>query len=132
MQEWSKLEIEISEVKDIKDALLAKKQGEALERITWPRDFAEGVGLGYYGPQTVLALGSLKIWEDVVNNLAGLFDHTIHDFCQTIGISSGSRNAKRMEKGLETIGQLGQYIPGIPAFDRPVPIHLPAPETKKK
>lgn len=104
-------ELSFKEIKEIKDAYLAKKQGEALERITWPSKHIEGLGLGYYGPMTVLTLGALDLWEDIVNDISTLESKHIHKFTQTIGIASGSRNAKRMEKSLETIGDLGQYFP---------------------
>lgn len=125
--------------KDLKDAYLSKKQGEALERITVPRKHYEGLGLGHFGPQTVLALASVDLLEDVVNELAykptiteKIFDedgkeigtkevdvpmlpsfektlNSLHIFTETVGVASGSRNAIRMEKALETIGNLGQY-----------------------
>lgn len=107
----SEIQMTMKDLRSIKDALLAKKQGEALERITRPISHEEGLGLGHYGSETVLALSSLCAVEDVINELTGLETQTLHTFTRTIGISSGSRGAKRMEKGLETIGQLGQYIP---------------------
>lgn len=127
--------------KEIRDAYLAKKQGEALERITIPRKHYEGLGLGYFGPQTVLALAAVDLVEEVINALAinptitirefdeegnitkeyeedvpliPAFKETInslHIFTETIGVASGSRAATRMEKALETIGSLGQYEP---------------------
>jgi len=113
--------------KDLKDIYLAKKQGEALERITKPKTHYEGLGLGYYGPTTVLALCAIDLFEDVLNELVelGLKEdpealaefrqspdyNVLHVFTEEIAVASGSREAKRMEKGLETIGLLGQYIP---------------------
>lgn len=105
-------DLSIKDLKSIKDALLAKKQGEALERITKPALHEEGLGLGFYGPETVLTLGAIDLWEDIINDLTGITSKPLHVFTQTIGVASGSRSAKRMEKSLETIGQLGQYIPG--------------------
>ncbi len=122
----------IKEVAEIKDALLAKKQGEALERITFPRFLLEGLGLGYYGPDTVIVLGALCAYEEILNELTTLETKTLHNFSHNIAVASGSRSAKRMEKSLETIGNLGQYIPGLPSYERPTPIHMPAPEPKKK
>lgn len=126
--------------KDLKDIYLAKKQGEALERITKPVSHHEGLGLGYYGPQTVLALGAVDLFEDAINEIVkmGMDDqeqqefmlskhyHLLHRFTKEIGIASGSREAKRMEKGLETIGQLGQYLPfGKTELPRPSLLEAP-------
>lgn len=104
-------ELTFKEMKEIKDIYLAKKQGEALERITYPKLEVEAISLGYYGAQTVLAISSLRLFEAVINDLAGIKDTPIHIFTADIGRASGSRDAKRMEKSLETVGQLGQYIP---------------------
>ena len=104
-------ELTFKEMKEIKDIYLAKKQGEALERITYPKLEVEAISLGFYGAQTVLAISSLRLFEAVINDLAGLKDTPIHTFTADIGRASGSRDAKRMEKSLETVGQLGQYIP---------------------
>lgn len=116
-------ELEFQELKELKDIYLAKKQGEALERVTRPDVLMEGLGLGYYGPQTVLALGALMLWEDILNDLTGSQDQTIHAFVKAIDVASGARSAKRMEKSLETIGMLGQYYPmpsmqGLPRPER--------------
>lgn len=104
-------ELSFKEMKEIKDIYLAKKQGEALERITYPKLEVEAISLGYYGAQTVLAIGSLRLFEAIINDLAGIEDTPIHIFTADIGRASGSRDAKRMEKSLETVGQLGQYSP---------------------
>lgn len=104
-------ELTFKEMKEIKDIYLAKKQGEALERITYPKLEVEAISLGFYGAQTVLAIGSLRLFEAIINDLAGLTDKPIHTFTADIGRASGSRDAIRMEKSLETVGQLGQYIP---------------------
>ena len=104
-------ELSFKEMKEIKDIYLAKKQGEALERITYPKLEVEAISLGFYGAQTVLAIGSLRLFEAIINDLAGIKDRPIHIFTADIGRASGSREAKRMEKSLETVGQLGQYIP---------------------
>ena len=104
-------DLTFKEMKEIKDIYLAKKQGEALERITYPKLEVEAISLGFYGAQTVLAISSLRLFESIINKLAGLTDTPIHTFTADIGRASGSREAKRMEKSLETVGQLGQYIP---------------------
>lgn len=117
--------IESPKWKDLKDIYLAKKQGEALERITKPSNHYESLGLGYYGPQTVLALGAVDLFEDAINEIVKMgmnekeqlefmnMEHyeLLHKFTAEIGVASGSREAKRMEKSLETIGALGQYLP---------------------
>lgn len=104
-------ELTFKEMKEIKDIYLAKKQGEALERISYPKLEVEAISLGYYGAQTVLAISSLRLFEAIMNDLAGIKETPIHIFTADIGRASGSRDAKRMEKSLETIGQLGQYMP---------------------
>ena len=119
--------ISIKDLKSIKDAILAKEQGEALKRITKPETQEEGLGLGFFESQTVLTLNAIDLFEDIINSITGLTDTPLHTFTRKIGVSSGSRQAKRMEKSLETIGQLGQYIPGIRG-NIPEPTVLKAPE----
>lgn len=120
-------ELTFDEMKALKDAYLAKKQGEALERITHPKQHYEGLGLGFYGPQTVLALSAVDLVEDIINSLAigedkdgnpvemiPAFKQTLHalkTFTETIGVASGSRDFKRAGISLETIGGIGQYFP---------------------
>lgn len=119
-------ELNFKEMKELKNVFLAKKQGEALERITNPRRHLEGLGLGYYESDTVLALNALDILENAMNALGTSDDpklkgdelpvftatkNMLHDFTRGIGVASGSRVAKRMEKSLETIGTLGQFHP---------------------
>lgn len=120
-------ELNIKELKSIKDALLAKEQGEALRRITKPETQEEGLGLGYYESETVLVLNAIDLYEDIMNDLCGSTDTPLHTFTRKIGVSSGSRKAKRMEKSLETIGQLGQYIPGVKG-NIPDPTNIEAPK----
>lgn len=117
-------DLDFKEMKELKNVFLAKKQGEALERITNPQKHLEGLGLGYYESETVLALNAIDILENAMNALGTpddpelgelpIFTNTknmLHDFTAGIGVSSGSRVAKRMEKSLETIGTLGQFKP---------------------
>ena len=104
-------ELTFKEMKEIKDIYLAKKQGEALERISYPKLEEEAIALGFFGAQTVLAIGTLRLFETILNEVAGTKSTPIHTFTADIGRASGSRDAKRMEKSLETVGQLGQYIP---------------------
>jgi len=104
-------ELTFKEIKEIKDVYLAKKQGEALERITYPKLEEEAIALGFYGSQTVLAIAALRLYETIINELSEAKGTPIHTFTADIGRASGSRDAKRMEKSLETVGQLGQYIP---------------------
>ena len=124
-------DLSFKEMKEIKDVYLAKKQGEALERITYPRQLHESLGLGYFGPETVVALSVLCSVEDVINQLTGLEDQILHVFTMHVATSSGSRSAKRMEKSLETIGQLGQYYP-FQKGQIPTPTALQAPQKEKK
>ena len=125
----------------MRDAFLSLKQGEALERITKPKEHYEGLGLGFFGPETVVALAAVDLIEEVINKLAYNPTVTIHKrdkegkiissekvdvamipafkgtlnslhiFTETVGVASGSRKAIRLEKALETIGSLGQYNP---------------------
>ena len=108
---------------------LAKKQGEALERITYPKLQDEAISLGFYGAQTVLALSGLRLFEAIINDLAGVTSTPIHSFTADIGRASGSRDAKRMEKSLETVGQLGQYMP-FQKGQIPTPTALNSPGDK--
>ena len=132
--------------KDLKDIYLALKQGEALERITRPKSHYEGLGLGKYGPETVVALGALDALEDAINEIVIMGMETkeekdaylrssqanlLHTFTETIGVASGSIGATRMEKGYETIGQLGQYLP-FGKHEIPQPTHLGAPKDEKR
>lgn len=133
------------DLRELRDAYLSLKQGEALERITRPKKHYEGLGLGFFGPETVLALASVDLFEEVINELAynptiteKTFDkegkeiksqdvdvpkipafegtfNALHIFTETIGVASGSRKAIRLEKALETIGTLGQYTPAARA-----------------
>ena len=137
------IEKQIAELsaKELRDAFLSLKQGEALERNTFPRLHKEGLGLGFYGPETVLTLNALDLLEDVINELAynptvteKIFDeegkeigtkvvevdmipafrgtlNALHKFTEGIGVASGSRNATRLIESLKTIGTLGQYSP---------------------
>jgi len=104
-------DLTFKEMKEIKDIYLAKKQGEALERVSYPKLEEEAIALGFFGAQTVLAIGTLRLFETILNEVAGTKSTPIHTFTADIGRASGSRDAKRMEKSLETVGQLGQYIP---------------------
>jgi len=60
----------VKELKSVKDAVLQLKQGEALERGSWPRDQLEGFGLGYFGHETLFALSLIDTIEDTLNTLA--------------------------------------------------------------
>ena len=115
-------ELKFREMRELKDIYLARKQGEALERITRPYPRLEGLGLGNYGPTALVALAGLIFVENIINELTGLTDLTIHDFVWAVDVGSGARQAKRMEKSLETIGALGQYFP------MPQMMQLPRPE----
>ena len=119
MTEKTGLNIKVDEdisIRDIKGAYLAVKQGEGLERTTKPVTIGESFGLGYFGAPVVLLLPTAKVLEELYNHLGGIPDddpaaHIMTVWAKNIGRASGSRQAKRMEKGLETIGQLGQYKP---------------------
>ena len=110
----------------IKDVFLAKKQGEALERISTPLTHNEALSLGNYAHQAAYAVAVVDLHETLINDLVNIeedekgelsddeLEQCLHVFTETVARSSGSISAKRMEKGYETIAQLGQYFPGIP------------------
>lgn len=100
-------------ISKVKNAILAMKQGEALERDTHPLTLEEGVGLGFFGAPTVLALGIIQDYENVLNDLCNIdpkdaLHNNLHEFTRLLGVASGSRESKRLTGSLETIGQLGQ------------------------
>jgi hypothetical protein len=63
----------------------------------------------------VLAISHIILCEDLLNEAAQLNPETpdyyaMRNFVRHLGIASGSRGAKRLEKSLETIGMLGQQF----------------------
>ena len=105
----------------LRGAFLGWKQGEALERGTKPVSREESLGLGFYNVHANLALNDIVLLEVIINDFTGLTDSTMELFARGVAVSSGSRQAKRLEKSLETIGNIGQVIEG-PRRDRQAPI----------
>ena len=99
------------ELKLLKDVYLSKKQGEALERSSTPKTDEEALSLGHYGPETNIILNLAISTELLINKLTGTEDLTISKMMLNISRASSNRSAKRLEKTLETVGMLGQYIP---------------------
>ena len=98
------------ELKLLKDVILAKKQGEALERSSTPRSDEEALSLGHYGPETNVCLNLAVSVEKLLNELTGNNDLTISEMMLNISRASANRSAKRLETTLTTIGMLGQQI----------------------
>ena len=99
------------ELKLLKDVILSKKQGEALERSSTPQSDNEALSLGHYGPETNIILNLGISTELLINELTGVEDFTISKMMLNISRASANRGAKRLDKTLETVGMLGQHIP---------------------
>ena len=104
-------ELTFKELKELKNIYLAKKQGEALERTSNPKNHDEALSLGYYAAPTNLALNTIDLFEKIINKLSGCTGNEMKEFTEGIARASGSREFIRGEKTLETVGNLGQYIP---------------------
>lgn len=104
-------DLSFKELKELKNIYLAKKQGEALERASNPRNHDEALSLGYYAASTNLTLNNIDLLERIINNLTGYEGNEMFLFTEGIARASGSREFIRGEKTLETVGSLGQYIP---------------------
>lgn len=95
----------------LKGAFLSKKQGETLERISKPTTVEEVESLGDHGPRTTACLSLYKRVQMLLESLTGYKGHALHDHTHTLYRGSAARNFTRGEKLLESIGQIGQYIP---------------------
>lgn len=116
----------IKELKSVKDAVLQLKQGEALERGSWPRTEFEALGLGYFGFDSLYALSLIISIEDALNILSETpEDLTMLRFALDVAVGSGSRGAKRLELTMETIGKLGGSMVNA-TREMPIPQHLGA------
>lgn len=120
----------VKELKSIKDAMLQLKQGEALERSSWPRDQLEAFGLGYFGYETLYAIDLIDTLEDSLNEIGNLKDRSMHVFAGKIAVGSGSRGAKRLELTLDAVGRLGGSV-SLPSKEFPTPEHLGARQPDK-
>lgn len=114
----------VKELKQVKDAILQLKQGEALERASRPINWNEAMGLGFFGPETNFALNAIKTIEEAINFLCYLKDdYTMTEFALGIAIGSGSRSARRMDGTFDTTGKLGGTSTNFNR-DFPTPEHL--------
>lgn len=104
-------ELTIEEITLLKNVLLAKKQGEALERASTALNFDEAISLGQFGHQAVYALSVIEAHQSFIFSLTGYQGHILTRFVETIGRASGSIQAKRMERTFDAVGALGQYKP---------------------
>ena len=111
---------EREELKLIRNVILAKKQGEALERASYPKNDDEALSLGDYTVKTNMQLNLLITFEEIINKICGIGGREIKDLCLNISRASANRQGKRLEKTLETVGQLGQYLP-FSNFEKPTP-----------
>lgn len=116
-----KINITQEELAEFKEIYLAKKQGEALERITKPFDPIEQIGLGYFDTPANMGINALILIDEHLNKIAGSTTNNLTKFGLLFAIGTGSRKLKRMENALNTIGQIGQFTP----FNQN---NLPSPE----
>lgn len=109
---------EREELKLLKDVILSKKQGEALERCSTPRTDEEALSLGHYGSETNVTINLGISVEKLINTLTGVEDLPISNMMLNISRASANRGAKRLDSNLTTIGMLGQPMP----FNRHQPL----------
>lgn len=107
----SGVELTLEEILELKNVLLAKKQGEALERGSTPLNFDEAVSLGHFGPPAAYALSLLESHQDFIESLTGYKGTILKRFVETISRATGSIQAKRLEQTFDAVGRLGQYRP---------------------
>jgi len=95
----------------LKGAFLAKKQGETIERISRPITVEEIESLGDHGPRTTSCLSLYKRVQGLIEQLTGHKGNLLTDHAHTLYRGSAARNLKRGETLLNSIGQIGQYMP---------------------
>ena len=95
----------------LKGAFLAKKQGETIERISRPITVEEIESLGDHGPRTTGCLSLYKRVQSLIESLTGYKGTALVDHSHTLYRGSAARNFKRGEELLQSIGQIGQYMP---------------------
>ena len=113
-------ESSFKKLKALQNVILAKKQGEALERVSTPQSPEEAMSLGHYEASTNVALNLLITVESLINDICGIDGSEITDLALNISRASANRQAKRIDRTLETVGQLGQYTP-FPKGQIPTP-----------
>lgn len=117
------------DLKLLKDAYLAMKQGEAIERISTPRNHQEALSLGQFQHQAAYAISCVDLHQQLIFQLTGFVGNALTNFTETIGRSSGSINFARAEKTLEAVSTIGQYMPMNKGMI-PTPTALGAPVEK--
>lgn len=95
----------------LKGAFLSKKQGETIERISRPKTVEEVESLGDMGPRATACLSLYKRAQGLIEQLTGFKGNLLIDHAHTLYRGSAQRNFTRGEKLLESIGQIGQYMP---------------------
>ena len=106
----SKVVTEI-DLKLLKDAYLAMKQGEAIERISTPTTHKEAISLGQFQHQAAYAISCVDLHQQLIKQLTGFDGNALWNFTETIGRSSGSIGFARAEKTLEAVSTIGQFLP---------------------
>lgn len=106
-----KLSKEEIEWKLLKGAFLSKKQGETLERISKPTTLQEVESLGDMGSRATACLSLYQRAQLLLEQLTGYKGTALVDHAHTLYRGSAQRNFKRGEKLLESIGQIGQFMP---------------------
>ena len=109
-------DIDVKLLKEFKDAYLALKQGEALERISTPRTHDEALSLGKYGHQAAYAVACIDLHQDLIKKLTKFEGNALKQFTETVSRASGSIGFERAKATLEAIQGIGQYIPMKPGF----------------
>lgn len=111
------------DMKLLKDAYLAMKQGEALERISTPRTHEEALSLGQYAHQAAYGISCVDLHQKLIKQLTEFDGDALTSFTETVSRASGSISFARAEKTLEAISTIGQYIP-MTKRDRQDPEHV--------
>ena len=101
-----------------KGAFLAYEQGRSLKSIRQPETVEEIESLGDMGPRATACLDLYMRADELINELTGTTDNLLTRFAHTMYRGSAQRSFKRGEKLLESIGQLGAYIPAQPKRER--------------
>ena len=104
-------DIDVKLLKEFKDAYLALKQGEALERISTPKTHDEALSLGNYGHQAAYAVSCIDLHQTLIKQLTGFDGDALTKFTETVSRASGSIGFARAKNTLEAISNIGQYIP---------------------
>ena len=102
----------------LKGAFLALKQGETLERISKPSTVEEIESLGDMGARATACLSFYQRADEIINSICGTDDDILSRHAFTLYRGSAQRSFKRGEKLLESIGQIGAYIPEQPKRER--------------